>query len=195
MTIAEKIKKIRHLCENAPNGTICDADTILTDEIENFVNCAEFEESGMAEDLFSLYEKCSDKELFKEMFFAFVNISFEDYLNECIDKTTRTEDAEMNDFLTRFHLNEKSSACVNEVFTSGCCFWFAKILQERFEKYGAKIVFCPSISHFACRINDSIYDITGRLSYIDDEEWYEWDKYKEIDPAHYERLLRDCVNF
>lgn len=74
------------------------------------------------------------------------------------------------------------------LFTNGYCYWFAHILKTRFngvivmDKYG---------DHFMTKINDRIYDITGC---VDCTSYIIFDEYKEIDPLHYNRLIRDCVN-
>lgn len=93
-------------------------------------------------------------------------------------------------FLTHF---EKAK----ETFTSGCCYWFAFILAERFD---GKIFYNPKENHFACKIKVEddmfdfaykLYDINGAIRYIDD--YIEFTKYKKIDSTHYNRIIRDCV--
>lgn len=61
----------------------------------------------------------------------------------------------------------------NELFQECACYWFAKILQERFE--GSSIVYNPSNIHFATKIKDRIYDISGQVEYSSD--YIDWEEY------------------
>ena len=78
-----------------------------------------------------------------------------------------------------------------EVFTKGCCYWFAYILCERF---GGEMMYDPIVCHFAASIGGKIYDIRGDLAYVDCkynfEPWCSFD-----DPIHKARIIRDCVLF
>ena len=72
----------------------------------------------------------------------------------------------------------------------GNCYWFAKILCERFP-FG-KIYYLPIQGHFVAKIKDNFYDATGIVSLK--EQAYSFEEIKETDPLHYQRLIRDCVN-
>lgn len=87
MHISQTIEKIKILNRNTPNGYIRDADTVLCDIVQNVD--LDFEVTGLAEDLFNIYQKSSDKQAVKEMFFLFTDMTFEDYLQKCIDEITR----------------------------------------------------------------------------------------------------------
>ena len=88
-------------------------------------------------------------------------------------------------FLSRFH-----TGTVDEVFTSGCCYWFAVILHVRFPE--SCIVYDPVDNHFAVRIEDRVFDITGDVTDASDE-WIPWDSYADI--PHRRRIIRDCIDF
>ena len=87
MSWLKMIEKVRQLNKDTPDGYICDADTLLCDVIQNAD--LDFEITGLAEDLFNIYQKSRDKQAVKEMFFLFTDMNFEDYLQECIEKITR----------------------------------------------------------------------------------------------------------
>lgn len=77
-------------------------------------------------------------------------------------------------------------------WTNGNCYWFAKILTERFTHL--KIYYNYQVGHFGA------FDVQRRV-------WYDWEgKHEAIprtcyslsylkkhDPKWYRRLLRDCV--
>ena len=79
---------------------------------------------------------------------------------------------------------------VRKTFTSGCCYWFAAILRERF---GGHIVYDPVNNHFACVLPCGVFDITGEIT--DEFAGHYWLEYKFIDPVHAERITRQCINF
>ena len=85
MTTKKKIERVKELQNAAPNGIIIDADTILAD----FVEEADFEVSGLSNELFEIYEKSRDKECFKRMFEVFTESTFDEYLSSCIKRITR----------------------------------------------------------------------------------------------------------
>ena len=87
MNIAQTIEKVRQLNSNTPNGYIHDADTLLCDIVQNAD--LDFEITGLAEDLFNIYQNSRDKQAVKEMFFLFTDMNFEDYLQQCMEKITR----------------------------------------------------------------------------------------------------------
>lgn len=85
MTIKQKIKKVKTLNGNTPEGYIRDADTILKDLIDE----NDFEISGMADDIFNIYNCSSDKTAVKMMFYEFTGVEFEEYLDKCLTEITR----------------------------------------------------------------------------------------------------------
>ena len=94
---------------------------------------------------------------------------------------------EVNDFLKRFH----SSEDVDEIFTCGCCYWFAAILFGRFIRDGATIMYDDIANHFGTRIKGRVYDITGDVT--DTYTWVPWESI--TDKSHRERIIRDCIMF
>ena len=64
MSCLKMIEKVRQLNKDTPDGYICDADTLLCDVIQNAD--LDFEITGLAEDLFNIYQKSRDKQAVKE---------------------------------------------------------------------------------------------------------------------------------
>ena len=89
----------------------------------------------------------------------------------------------INDF-KKIHPTE-----IEDVFSNGYCYWFAKILSERF--YNSKIYYLPIANHFITKIDNEYYDITG--VYILNEKPYEWNKYQEFDYLDYKRVVKYCI--
>lgn len=77
-----------------------------------------------------------------------------------------------------------------DTFTSGCCYWFAFILHERFK--GSEIMYDPVINHFGTKINGRIYDITGDIT--DKYNFIVWDEYIE-DGLERQRIIDCCIDF
>lgn len=79
------LKYVEELNTNTPDGQIVDADTILKDIMDE----QDFEVSGIAQDIFNIYHKSSDKQAVKEMFFEFTGMEFDQYLMKCRREITR----------------------------------------------------------------------------------------------------------
>ena len=94
------------------------------------------------------------------------------------------------DFISRFQ-NYNENGEVTQTFTNGCCFWFAKILTDRFPE--GKIVYNPVANHFAAELWARYYDITGEIQDITGYSYWAW--YQHYDPIHYDRLTQQCINF
>lgn len=92
---------------------------------------------------------------------------------------------EVEKFIDRFRTEE-----TKKVFTEGCCYWFARILEERFR---GCIYYNPIDNHFATSIGGILYDITGEIKKTSD--WVMWFKYKWQEPLDTERLLKNCIYF
>lgn len=77
-----------------------------------------------------------------------------------------------------------------DLFTNCACYWFAKILHERFPS--SYIVYNPVDIHFATCINGDVYDITGILETTEYCPWFDWEEYKgwSLDADEIERT---CV--
>lgn len=86
--------------------------------------------------------------------------------------------------------NEKS---LEEHFTCGYCYHFAVILAILFGgKCGSKhIMYNPVENHFAVKIKNKLYDITGEI--IPNEHWYNWEQYKHFEPLDSKRVIEQCV--
>ena len=91
---------------------------------------------------------------------------------------------------------------IEEFFLKGSCYWFAKILSERFS---GKILYDIVNNHFLFYggysldiVNNGIFDIRGDvteecLSSVLDGSIVEWNLYN--DTTHKKRIWRDCVVF
>lgn len=101
-------------------------------------------------------------------------------------------------FIARFTNNGKNQEVI-DTFSCGCCYWFAEILWNRFAlevvNTNCDIVYDPIINHWACRIDDRIYDITGDITDNKEYCWENWNKFMFQDISLAKRLLRDCINF
>lgn len=64
---------------------------------------------------------------------------------------------------------------IRYTFLRGFCYWFCVILKERFKEENCEIWFNPRDIHFAIRINNYLYDITGK---IDFKDFTPWEQYK-----------------
>lgn len=91
----------------------------------------------------------------------------------------------VKEFISDFKANHKDS--LEDVFSYGYCYWFAFILESRFE---GKIYYNPVVNHFATRIRNHLYDITGEISRQGFEDWEEFQK---RDYLHTQRIIRDCI--
>lgn len=84
---------------------------------------------------------------------------------------------------------------VIDVFSNGCCYWFARILKERFYKeYDSDpiIMYDPLINHFGTEIDDKVYDVTGDVT--DKYNWVNAVEYLNEDEILAERIVRDCID-
>lgn len=91
-------------------------------------------------------------------------------------------------FIHRFHCAKD----VDTVFTNGCCYWFAKILYERFHMTrGADIMYDEVANHFGTQIDGRVFDITGDVTWE-----YSWKPWSSIgDELLRARIVRDCIMF
>ena len=92
---------------------------------------------------------------------------------------------QIENFIKHFHCSEN----ITEVFTQGCCYWFADILQHRFGP-NVIIMYDQIDGHFGAWINDHVYDITGDVT-----NKYNWAKFSDTDENRKRRIYKDCINF
>lgn len=79
---------------------------------------------------------------------------------------------------------------VTRTFTNGYCYWFASILNTRFPD--SEIVYYAVGKHFACKIEDRIFDITGDIT--DKNLFFEsWSSYKKEHPFEVKEILLSCI--
>lgn len=85
-----------------------------------------------------------------------------------------------------------------ETFTHGCCYWFANILDNRFNSFGYEsgIWYNSVDNHFATMIftneGPKLFDITGELQITD--EWESWWDFTFKDSLLTERIINDCID-
>lgn len=102
-------------------------------------------------------------------------------------KAVEKMEQNVSGFLKRFH----SAPTVDEVFSSGCCYWFAFILFRRFLRDGARLMYDEIDNHFGTMIRGRVYDITGDVT-----EAYDWKPWDALtDDALRARIVRDCIQF
>ena len=111
----------------------------------------------------------------------------------------------IKDFIENFknRNGEENRLGIEEFFMNGGCYWFAKILQDRFP-YG-KIMYHVRDNHFIFYggntldiWNNGIFDIRGEvtqtyINWVVQGTVVEWDRYD--DTVHKSRIWRDCIAF
>lgn len=102
---------------------------------------------------------------------------------------------DMNKRITRFIRNFAGS---EKTFTSGCCYWFAYILNQEF---GLEIVYEPIEGHFLARDSSnkkyvSLYDVRGDVTQLyKDCDLYGLSWLMENERGWYDHLMMDCRHF
>lgn len=79
-------------------------------------------------------------------------------------------------------------------FSNGMCYHFMSILRKRFGPYCTTPMYDEVLNHFATKIDDRIYDITGDIT---DDERYHWERWTSViqkDYKHAWRIRRDCID-
>lgn len=76
--------------------------------------------------------------------------------------------SEILSFISRFTDGGRRSEVI-DTFSNGCCYWFARILKERFgapppQNTESEIVYDEVMNHFAYRYAGVVYDITGEVT-------------------------------
>lgn len=78
-------------------------------------------------------------------------------------------------------------------FLTGCCYWFAFILQERF---GGQMLYYPAPGHFVQEIGGCLYDVTGDVTqaFANEHPPVIWKDVPGSDISWYRYVLNDCVD-
>lgn len=73
---------------------------------------------------------------------------------------------------------------------NGNCYWFAKILFERFN--GLEIFYEPVRGHFLVSDGNYFYDYTGLVTKLDSDPIL-LSEIEKSEPNMYKRLMEDCI--
>lgn len=95
---------------------------------------------------------------------------------------------EILDFINSFNTDKS----VEILFTEKCCYWFAKILEDRFYRYHPDLYYDPHMCHFMVRIFDNYYDIKGAIPA--DEYAILWEEYCEEHPMDALLVIKNCYH-
>lgn len=95
-------------------------------------------------------------------------------------------------FISRFTADGRREEVI-DCFMNGCCYWFARMLAERFLDCAPVLMYAPVEGHFATLIFDRVYDITGDVT--DKYKWERWVDYRSREPGQGKIIRRDCVMF
>ena len=98
---------------------------------------------------------------------------------------------DVEEFINEFKSSHKEE--IEELFTTGYCYYFAVIMDARFFQ-GGFITYIPIYNHFCYSIYGKLFDIKGEIT---DKEMIKlaepWEQYKLKDNKETNRLLRDCI--
>lgn len=77
----------------------------------------------------------------------------------------------------------------HDIWLAGNCFYFAKILEARFN---GKIYYDVIYGHFVTLIDGTYWDYRGVYDRTD-MILVAWDEFKDYDALQYEHIIRDCI--
>lgn len=85
-----------------------------------------------------------------------------------------------------------------EKFLHGKCYWFARILQERFSAwFPTEIMYNQVANHFCCHIETAAghfyADASGVFATGQPDGWVLWKDYITMEPLDAARVYRDCI--
>lgn len=106
-------------------------------------------------------------------------------------KKTTDEKAIMT-FIGRFTDNGRREEVI-DCFMNGCCYWFARMLSERFRLCSPILMYAPVENHFGTEIFGRVYDITGDVT--DKYEWMQWMLYRDMEPGQRKLIREHCIMF
>lgn len=83
-------------------------------------------------------------------------------------------------------------------YMNGNCYWYARILQERFSPwFPTEIMYNQIDNHFCCRMKTAagyIYaDAVGVFATGEPDGWVLWKDYITVEPLDAARVYRDCI--
>ena len=93
----------------------------------------------------------------------------------------------LNDNVLDFIANRFQIDCD---WTSGNCYYFAKILEARFP--GGTIYYDVIDRHFIYGYKGNYYDYNGIVE-MNGRKLVAWNRFKEYDINVYKRVIRDCI--
>ena len=82
---------------------------------------------------------------------------------------------------------------VRRCFSHGMCYHFATILMMRFRDEHVALLIDTENHHFAARINDRIYDVTGDITEETIYSWIEWNTLYYRDPSFANRVRKEAM--
>lgn len=126
-----------------------------------------------------LYEECRNCRL---------NVHYKDL--EDTEKLSQKQYEDILKFIKGFTQFDSSGEVV-KTFTNGYCYYFALILHTRFPD--SSIVYYAVGNHFACKIKDRVFDITGDLTYKN-LFFEDWEDFKKHDSLGSSRIIKCCID-
>ena len=85
-------------------------------------------------------------------------------------------------------IRQKHPKEIEDTFMNGYCYWFARILAERFK---GEVWFNPLQVHFACNIGIYLYDVTGMIE--DAYGWVSWEQYQIEHHAESMQIIKKII--
>ena len=115
---------------------------------------------------------------------------FEIYTDRLVELTHRII-CNIDDFNSHFDGCERN-------FLYGNCYWYARILQERFSPwFKTDIMYNQIDNHFCCRLETAAgrfyADIRGVFATGKPDGWVLWKNYINEEPLDAARVYRDCI--
>lgn len=93
----------------------------------------------------------------------------------------------------RFHSTYfEDNGTLNELFMKGQCYWFARILHDRFPNL--QIYYNPIEGHFVAADPKCKYYYDWKGVHLRDDNLVLWSEIKKIDPIWAARIKHDCID-